>query len=94
MSPGERVGGLVLVALVEGRGRARWRCACDCGVTCVVRADRLAVGVTKSCGCHRREAPRAFARRTADGQLLADAARAAGVHRSTAYRRRATRCGH
>lgn len=93
MSPGERVGGLVLVATVEGPGRARWTCRCDCGATCAVRADRLARGATKSCGCLRRAAPREFASRTADGQLLADAARAAGVSAST-LRRRARRCGH
>ncbi len=93
MSPGERVGGLVLVAPVEGPGRARWTCRCDCGATCSVRADRLAVGETKSCGCHRREHTRAFARRTADGQLLADAARAQGVTPRT-LRRRVRQCGH
>ena len=41
---------------------ARWRCVCDCGNTCTVRADFLKNGWTKSCGCLRRENARALGR--------------------------------
>ena len=33
------------------RKRARWLCQCDCGKTCVIRANNLLRGNTKSCGC-------------------------------------------
>lgn len=35
---------------------AMWRCSCDCGKTCAVRAYSLIHGATKSCGCLRRSA--------------------------------------
>jgi len=41
-----------------GRGKALWRCQCDCGETTIVRGDCLNRGVTKSCGCLRREEAR------------------------------------
>lgn len=28
-----------------------WQCRCECGLWCEVRADRLAFGNTRSCGC-------------------------------------------
>lgn len=31
--------------------RTYWECVCDCGQSCVVRADRLKAGSTASCGC-------------------------------------------
>lgn len=33
--------------------RLRYLCTCDCGNTCVVKADNLRSGHTKSCGCLR-----------------------------------------
>jgi hypothetical protein len=32
-----------------------WSCACECGASCVVRGSNLARGITKSCGCIKRE---------------------------------------
>ncbi len=40
-----------------------WLCQCKCGNYCVVRADRLASGSTKSCGCKRLKAIKAQIRR-------------------------------
>lgn len=31
--------------------RARWRCLCECGGTCIVAGKRLRNGTTRSCGC-------------------------------------------
>lgn len=33
----------------------KWKCVCDCGGTAIVEAKNLSSGVTKSCGCIRRE---------------------------------------
>lgn len=32
-----------------------WRCICTCGEVRNVRSSRLRSGVTRSCGCYRRE---------------------------------------
>ena len=37
-----------------GRG-VWWRCRCDCGTECNVRADNLTTGKVRSCGCLRAE---------------------------------------
>lgn len=37
------------------RGKAYWVCRCDCGAETIVPSDRLLSGVTKSCGCYRRD---------------------------------------
>lgn len=36
-------------------GRVLWKCQCDCGTTCLVQANNLYSGNTKSCGCLNRE---------------------------------------
>lgn len=53
---GERYGRLTVVELdhVE-KSRRYWRCQCDCGNTTVVREGNLKNGITKSCGCLRKE---------------------------------------
>lgn len=54
---GQRFGRLVVVKEV-GRtksGQAKWLCKCDCGNTKVIGSDNLRRGVTKSCGCIRKE---------------------------------------
>jgi len=59
---GQRYGRLVVLSLAPAvlKG-ARWRCVCDCGTLCVVRAQFLQAGWTQSCGCLRRENARARA---------------------------------
>lgn len=39
----------------KGRKRTRWNCLCACGNRIEVTADNLTGGVTKSCGCYRRD---------------------------------------
>lgn len=42
--------------LVAGSRRGEYvECVCDCGVSTLVRLDRLKSGKTKSCGCYARE---------------------------------------
>lgn len=59
---GERFGRLVIVRMVSG---VDWECACDCGVVRSYFASNLTQGMTRSCGCLRREA--SSARRTTHG---------------------------
>jgi hypothetical protein len=50
--------GRLLVTRYSGNtklGEARWDCVCDCGETSTVLGMSLKKGVTKSCGCLRRE---------------------------------------
>lgn len=35
----------------SGRRRVAWQCECDCGRMCIVRAEALRNGETRSCGC-------------------------------------------
>ncbi len=39
-------------------GRALWECECKCGNTAEVTISALRKGVTRSCGCLRREVGR------------------------------------
>lgn len=54
---GQRFGKLVAVdSYYDNVTRVTfWKCKCDCGNTCFVRANRLVHGRTKSCGCLRKE---------------------------------------
>ena len=54
---GRRFGRLVVVLRAESStsGKARWKCQCDCGGVSYVASRSLRAGVTKSCGCLRRE---------------------------------------
>lgn len=54
---GQRFGRLVVVKRVANnkRGQARWLCKCDCGQSCERNSYNLRAGVTKSCGCLRKE---------------------------------------
>lgn len=53
---GRRFGRLVVEAKAASvRGRAGWRCRCDCGQTLVVCGDDLRGGGTRSCGCLHHE---------------------------------------
>ena len=42
----------------DKRGNARWLCQCDCGNRVIVSGARLWHGITRSCGCLRREVMR------------------------------------
>ena len=59
---GQRFGRLVVIGREDnyispsGKCRCtRWSCKCDCGGYCVVNADALKKGKTKSCGCFQKE---------------------------------------
>lgn len=59
---GLRFGRLVAISRVgvTKNGNVRWLCQCDCGNTNVVNAYSLRKGLTRSCGCLRRENSRAM----------------------------------
>lgn len=58
---GQRFGRLLAIEHVGFRGkpgkqkRTMWKCICDCGNYHTVAASSLKTGVSKSCGCFRRE---------------------------------------
>lgn len=57
---GRRYGRLTVIERVgtskaDGQGRPTWLCQCDCGNTTIVIGANLRAGLTKSCGCLRRE---------------------------------------
>ena len=53
---GQRIGRLVALSIAGRRQRCiTWLCQCDCGAECVVVSSYLVRGLTKSCGCLRRE---------------------------------------
>lgn len=56
----QRFGRLVVTkrAGTNSSGEATWLCACDCGASHVARGLYLRRGVTKSCGCLRRDIAR------------------------------------
>lgn len=53
---GKRYGKLVVLELdhVE-KSKRYWKCQCECGNTTVVREGNLRHGITKSCGCLKKE---------------------------------------
>ena len=54
---GQRFGKLVVIKLSTPKGTKhhKWLCKCDCGNECTVSRDNLISGITKSCGCLRKE---------------------------------------
>lgn len=54
---GQRFDRLVVeaYAFTNAKGRAHWRCRCDCGETRIVASGNLRNRATKSCGCLRAE---------------------------------------
>ncbi len=54
---GAKFGRLTVLELVREPGKAhlRFRCKCDCGAECCPGKYALIKGITKSCGCLRRE---------------------------------------
>jgi hypothetical protein len=49
------IGAAELAVLSSGKRRAQVRFRCDCGSECTVLATSVKRGLTKSCGCFRRE---------------------------------------
>jgi hypothetical protein len=58
-----RFGRLIVIASVLGPGHRRVICLCDCGRRVTVYLKNLKRGLTKSCGCWRRERQAQSARR-------------------------------
>jgi len=53
---GNRHGRLTVLSRVENEGkRTRWLCGCECGNEAIVRAESLRSGLTKSCGCLKKD---------------------------------------
>lgn len=58
---GQRFGRLTVISRDEDyiyhnkQRYARWKCKCDCGKITIVRADKLKIGTTQSCGCLQKE---------------------------------------
>lgn len=54
---GKRFGKLVAVEAIYDREKkvTLWKCKCDCGNVCFVRANMLVHERTKSCGCLRKD---------------------------------------
>lgn len=55
---GRRFGKLIAIEFVGSespKGKANWRCICDCGNERVAKAENLLRGKSKSCGCDRHE---------------------------------------
>lgn len=54
---GQRFGRLTVVGRAENSKdqRAMWNCICDCGNRKVISGQELRKGLTKSCGCWKRE---------------------------------------
>jgi hypothetical protein len=40
------------------KGRAYWKCRCDCGTIKAINSQQLRFGKSKSCGCYKREKSR------------------------------------
>ena len=58
---GQRFGRLLVLEEADSiDDRTRWRCKCDCGVVCDILTTNLTGGITKSCGCLRKERTIAF----------------------------------
>lgn len=53
---GEKFGRLTVTELDhKKKSRRYWKCQCDCGNTAVVQEGNLKNGITKSCGCLRKD---------------------------------------
>lgn len=64
---------------------AYWLCACDCGLTTVVKGNRLRNGKTKSCGCMKHE----WAKHLGEVQGAKNANRLRAMNKTDEHRRQA-----
>lgn len=56
---GQRFGRLTVVGTGPTVAKhTTWRCRCDCGAESVVQTFNLINGLTRSCGCYRRDRAR------------------------------------
>ena len=57
---GQKFGRLMVIECAgrDKRGRAIWKCKCDCGNEAIKGSDRLIRGITQSCGCLHTERTR------------------------------------
>lgn len=51
---GDRFGLLTAICALDGSGKRRWACRCDCGEETIAEETKLRVGHKRSCGCLRR----------------------------------------
>ncbi len=60
---GNQYGRLTVMGRPPGarHGRTQWVCKCECGETTIVDSWHLRKGITRSCGCLKRECDRARA---------------------------------
>lgn len=53
---GQRFGRLTVVERGPVRSHhSTWKCRCDCGAETIVQTFNLINGLTRSCGCYRRD---------------------------------------
>ena len=52
---GQRFGRLTVLSRIDKKGASQWNCICDCGKETVVYSSNLRRGLTKSCGCYRKD---------------------------------------
>lgn len=50
---GQKFGKLTVLSLSHTLKRTFWKCKCDCGNECIVKASKLKNGQTQSCKCIR-----------------------------------------
>lgn len=55
MQANQKVGRLLLVERVIEGAVPKWKCRCECGTPRTVRESNLKQGLTKSCGCLRKQ---------------------------------------
>lgn len=66
----QRFGKLVALEKVQSRNNnAYWKCQCDCGNICEVRANSLTTGHTTSCGCINSKGEEAIAKWLLDNNI-------------------------
>lgn len=53
---GQQFGRLTVLSFHEVRkGKTMWNCLCSCGTQTIQRADAMKSGISRSCGCYKKE---------------------------------------